>query len=131
MHPQTDAAKGSLGSMASIRNYPRVLVIEPTPFNWHSCTGILKSRLFVCWPKDRLPQIVYSNVKPSFDVCERYCRPSKRDILKGLRGRSSRSVIERIPPRQEVFTKPTSVFEYDSRPRIERILSGQIGRAHV
>ena len=117
--------------MASIRNYPRVLVIEPTPFNWHSCTGILKSRLFGGWPKDRLAQIVYSNVQPSFDVCERYWRLSKLDILKGLLGRSSRSVIERIPPRQEVFTKPTSVFEYDSRPRIERILSGLDERLRV
>ena len=106
-------------------------MIEPTPFSWHSSNGILKSRLFRGWPKDRLAQIVYSNTQPSFDVCEHHWRLSKLGIVKGLLGRSSPSIIEGIPPSPGALTAPASVFEYDSRARIERMLSGLDERVRV
>lgn len=131
VYPQAHTAKGSLASMVNVRTYPRVLVIEPTPFNWHSCMGIMKSRLFSGWPKDRLAQIVYSSAQPSFDVCEHYWLISKTGILEGLLGRNLRPLIESLPPQAGTSTTPTELFHYDSRPRIERMFSGLDERFRV
>jgi len=66
------------------KNFPKILVIDHSPFNRTHNNGIVKSNLFQDWPKDRLAQILYSGPFPSFDVCSHYWEIQKRDVLKGI-----------------------------------------------
>jgi hypothetical protein len=61
-------------------------VVDALPFCRHFNNGIVKSSWFQGWPKEALAQIVYSNVQPGFDVCERYWVLRKTDILLGAVG---------------------------------------------
>jgi hypothetical protein len=103
--------------------YPKVLVIDPTPFNRNRNNGIVKSNLFQGWPKERLAQVDYSNMQPGFDVCERYWRLRKLDIVKGVFGVTS---LAELPTPQKVTSNiydPSLAFLYEDRPNIERNLS--------
>ncbi len=105
------------------KKYPKVLVIDPTPFNRNRNTGIVKSNLFEGWPKECLAQMDYSNMQPGFDVCERYWRLRKLDILKGMLGFVTSG---ELPTPQQVTStiyNPDYAFEYEDRPKVERILS--------
>jgi len=104
--------------------YPRALVVDACPFNRNRNNGILKSTLFEGWPPDRLAAIDYSNQQPGFDVCERYWRLTKTDIVRALCA---------LPPIAGVMAKPRKLagsafdpalaFQYEGRPRLEQKLS--------
>jgi len=100
--------------------YPRVLVIDGTPFS-HTCNGgIVKSQLFSGWPKTRLRQILYSNMEPGFDVCGQYWQLSKTGVLLGALGRApGRAQCEKTDSGQPISTDAP----YESRPGIERRFS--------
>jgi hypothetical protein len=105
------------------KEYPKVLVIDPTPFNRNRNNGIVKSNLFEGWPKERLAQVDYSNMQPGFDVCERYWRLRKLDIVKSMFGLVATG---ELPMPQQVtgtIYNPDYAFEYEDRPRVERTLS--------
>ena len=108
--------------MPGAKYYPRVLVIDPTPFNRTRNVGILKSNLFQGWPKSQLAQIDYSNIKPGFDVCDQYWRLRKVDIVRGLFGPAPGATLPstgKLP----VISDVTDEFAYDDRASIERRLS--------
>src|ERR1039458_7735347 len=73
--------------------YPRILVVDATPFSRKMNNGIVKSNLFQGWPKDSLAQIVYSNVQPHFDVCERYWALTKTTVLLSALGIQRQAAI--------------------------------------
>lgn len=109
--------------MIDKKEYPKVLVIDPTPFNRNRNNGIVKSNLFEGWPKERLAQVDYSNMQPGFDVCERYWRLRKLDIVKGMIGYSAAG---ELPTPQQVTSTlyhQDHAFEYEDRPKIERTLA--------
>lgn len=124
MAPEKAGLGHSLGSIAVSENhdYPRIMVIDPTPFNRTRNNGIIKSNLFQGWPKDRLAQIDYSNIEPGFDVCSRYWNLKKLDILKALIGVSNYSGA-RAPSNKERDHQAVKDVEYENRPVIERKLS--------
>jgi glycosyltransferase involved in cell wall biosynthesis len=104
--------------------YPRVLVVDPCPFNRNRNTGILKSSLFEGWPKDRLAAVDYSNIQPGFDVCEQYWRLTKTDILRGVVGLSpGAGAIDRPRNLEGSPFDPAEAFRYEARPEIEQRLS--------
>ena len=105
-------------------SYPKVLVVDPCPFNRNRNTGILKSSLFDGWPKNKLASIDYSNMQPGFDVCNRYWRLTKTDILRGLIGleASAGPVCEPTTLEGSAFD-PANAFRYEERPRIEQRFS--------
>lgn len=71
--------------------YPRVLVVNAGPFNRRFNHGINLSNLFGGWPKDRLAAIgLTHNLRPDFDVCERYWLVTRSGILRGLVGKPPR-----------------------------------------
>ena len=108
--------------MPGSHSYPRVLVIDATPFTRRRNNGILKSNLFQGWPKSHLAQIDYSNIQPGFDVCERYWRLKKTGILQGLLGKAPNAALSSAG--QDLTVGNTSKeSEYDDRPQIERRLS--------
>ncbi len=109
--------------MFNKNEYPKVLVVDPTPFNRNRNNGIVKSNLFQGWPKERLAQIDYSNIQPGFDVCEHYWVLRKLDIIKGFIGFPP--VAKLLIP-QKLSTNiynPENTETYDNRPIIERGLS--------
>lgn len=110
--------------MTDSRCYPRVLVVDALPFCRHFNNGIVKSSWFQGWPKEALAQIVYSNVQPGFDVCERYWVLRKTDILLGAvgMGGGGRPLVRPGALNETVFD-PAAAYAYEARPRIERILS--------
>jgi glycosyltransferase involved in cell wall biosynthesis len=50
-------------------DYPRVLVVNGEPFNRQSATGVTLANLFGGWPKEKLAQIVTSNMPPDNEYC--------------------------------------------------------------
>lgn len=110
-------------SMFDEDQYPRVLVIDPTPFNRNRNNGILKSNLFQGWPTEHIAQVDYSNIQPAFDVCQHYWRLRKLDIVLGALGFPP---MAELPTPENTLSKiydPDIAFEYEDRPTIERILS--------
>lgn len=104
--------------------YPRVLVVDPCPFNRNRATGILKSSMFEGWPKDCLAAVDYSNMQPGFDVCEQYWKLTKTDILRALVGlRPSAGPIGKPQELDGSLFDPAEAFRYEDRPRIEQRLS--------
>ena len=79
--------------------------------------------LFQGWPKSRLAQIDYSNIQPGLDVCERYWRLKKINILKGLVGREINAALPSSKETWLALGNENEEAEYDDRPQIERRLS--------
>jgi glycosyltransferase involved in cell wall biosynthesis len=97
--------------------YPRVLVVNGMPFNRTNNGGIVMSQLFSGWPKARLREILYSNIRPGFDVCGQYWNLSKTGVLLGALGRApGRAVCEVVDSGMPIETRST----YENRPAIER-----------
>ncbi|MGP8106598.1 MAG: hypothetical protein ACLQLE_11990 [Desulfobaccales bacterium] len=109
--------------MPELSNYPRVLVIDAMPFTRRRNNGIVKSNLFQGWPKSRLAQIDYSNDQPGFDVCDRYWRLKKTDILKGLFGKAPYAAWSLAEKDLLAIGNSGEESDYDDRPQIERRLS--------
>ena len=104
--------------------YPRVLVVDASPFCRHFNNGIVKSNLFQGWPKQALAQIVYANVQPGFDVCEQYWVLTKTSILLGAVGRVGDESLRGTGGMAGTIYDPAAVHAFEARPRIERMLSG-------
>src|ERR1039457_6325133 len=126
--------------------YPRVLVVDASPFCRHFNNGIVKSNLFQGWPKQALAQIVYANVQPGFHVCEQYWVLTKTSILLGAVGRVGDESLRRtggmagavydpaaghaVEARARIggvavaSYDPAGVPAFQPRPRIERVLAG-------
>ena len=105
-------------------DYPRVLVVDASPFSRHFNNGIVKSNLFQGWPKKALAQIVYSNVQPGFDVCEQYWVLRKTSILLGAVGGAGDGSLRLNGRLAGTIYDPSKAHAFEVRPRIERILSG-------
>ena len=104
--------------------YPRVLVVDCSPFCRHLNNGIVKSSWFQGWPKEALAQIVYSNVQPGFDVCEQYWILRKISILLGavgIAGEKSLCLPGSLPG---TIYDPAAAHAFEARPRIEQMLAG-------
>ena len=112
------------------KDYPRVLVVDATPFCRHMNNGIVKSNLFQGWPKSALAQVMYSNIQPGFDVCEQYWMLRKTAILRGAIGLEASDAV-RLTAGGCIGTPydPEHAHTFESRPRLERLLS-QLGE-HV
>jgi glycosyltransferase involved in cell wall biosynthesis len=104
-------------------DYPRVLVIDPVPFNRITNNGIVKSALFQGWPEDRLAQIDYSNIEPGFDVCRRYWKLTKTDILKSLVGPGPRAELTAPAALAGASADAAPAYGFEGRPALERRLS--------
>ena len=104
--------------------YPRVLVVDASPFCRHFNNGIVKSNLFQGWPKQALAQIVYANVQPGFDVCEQYWVLRKTSILLGAVGLAGDESLRGTGGMAGTIYDPAAVHAFEARPRIERMLSG-------
>jgi glycosyltransferase involved in cell wall biosynthesis len=86
--------------------------------------GIVKSNLFQGWPKDSLAQIVYSNLQPDFDVCERYWALTKTSVLLGALGIQRRAATPGPLDTTGTLYDPAAADAYESRPWIERLFTG-------
>ena len=104
--------------------YPRILVVDATPFSRKMNNGIVKSNLFQGWPKESLAQIVYSNVQPGFDVCERYWALTKTSVLLGALGIQRRAATPGPLDTTGTLYDPAAADAYESRPWIERLFTG-------
>jgi glycosyltransferase involved in cell wall biosynthesis len=105
--------------------YPRVLVVDATPFCRHMNNGIVKSNLFQGWPKSGLAQIMYANVQPGFDVCERYWTLRKTSILLGAIGVAPDSALCRSAGQcAGTIYDPERAHTFESRPGMERMFAG-------
>jgi hypothetical protein len=117
MSPTIPGMKCSVGCAESHKvnnkEYPRVLVIDPTPFNRNRNNGIVKSNLFEGWPKDCLAQVDYSNIQPGFDVCERYWRLRKLEIVKGMFGFVTSGELPTPQQVSSMIYNPDYAFEYE------------------
>lgn len=105
--------------------YPRVLVVDAIPFCRHVNNGIVKSNLFQGWPANALAQIMYANVQPGFDVCERYWTLGKTSILLGALGFPPEKALRGSPREGDgTIYDPKRAHTFESRPLSERLLSG-------
>lgn len=104
--------------------YPRVLVVDASPFCRHFNNGIVKSNLFQGWPKQALAQIVYANVQPGFDVCDQYWMLTKTSILLGAAGLARDNSLRGTGGLSGTIYDPAAAHAFEARPRIERMLSG-------
>lgn len=107
-----------------MRGFPRVLVVDATPFNRQTNNGIMKSNLFDGWPKSALAQIGYSNVQPGFDVCEHYWPLRKTSILLASLGFARDASIEVPHDLAGSIYDPEAAPSFESRPRIEILFAG-------
>lgn len=111
--------------MNSASEYPRVLVVDANPFCWHMNIGIVKSNLFLGWPKDSLAQIMYSNTQPAFDVCARYWVLSKTSIIRDLVSAShDHSLNGSTLKITDTAYNPALAHNFESRSFAEQMLSG-------
>jgi glycosyltransferase involved in cell wall biosynthesis len=111
--------------------YPRVLVVDSTPFCRHVNNGIVKSNLFQGWPRQALAQIVYANVQPGFDVCEAYWALTKTSILLGAAGLARDESLRGAGGVAGTIFDPAEAHVFEARPRIERMLSRLSGAIRV
>ena len=79
------------------RTFPRVLLVNHSPFCRRGNVGIVLSDLFEGWPKERLAAISYSGIEPDFDVCERQWQLTKLGVLQGLVGAAPASAAQKVP----------------------------------
>ena len=110
--------------MTALSLYPRVLVVDASPFSRHLNNGIVKSNWFQGWPKEALAQIMYSNVQPGFDVCEQYWVLTKTSILLGAVGHAGDESLRGTGGLAGTIYDPVAAHAFEARPRIERMLSG-------
>lgn len=122
--PGTRKTKGTFDIVTGSSRYPRVLVVDATPFCRHLNNGIVKSNWFQGWPKDALAQIVYSNVQPGFDVCDQYWVLRKTSILLGAVGLAGEESLCGTRELAGTIYDPATAHAFEARPRIERMLSG-------
>ena len=107
--------------------YPRVLVVDTTPFCRHLNNGIVKSNWFQGWPKQALAQILYANVQPGFDVCDQYWVLTKTSILLGTAGLARDNSLRGTGELADTIYDPAAAHAFEARPWIERMLSGLSG----
>ncbi len=109
--------------MTHAGGYPRVLVVDSTPFCRHVNNGIVKSNLFQGWPREGLAQIVYANVQPGFDVCEAYWALTKTSIVLGAVGLARDESLRGTAALPGTMFDPLEAHAFEARPGIERMLS--------
>lgn len=61
-------------------DYPRLLIISPSAFNYLSGGGITFTNLFHGWPKDKIACLHSDKIEPSTDVCEKYYRLGEKEF---------------------------------------------------
>lgn len=110
--------------MTGPSRYPRVLVVDASPFCRHLNNGIVKSNWFQGWPEQALAQIMFTNEQPGFDVCQEYWVLTKTSILLGSVGLAGDQSLHETGGLADTIYDPAAAHAFEARPRIERMLSG-------